>query len=408
MAETKHTQIDKIWNVKFIQITLINFLLSMGQFMMNTLVPKYADSLGAPATVVGIVTSMFAITALGIRPISGPAMDYFPKNKLMRISVSLIVIAFIGYGFSNSITLIMISRLVHGLGVGVAIPLSMAMASNTLPKAKMASGMSIFSMGNAVGTAVGPSIGLELKERIGYSATFFIVAGILGVCFIMTLLLQSNTHAHKGPFKIRLDRIIVPAVIVPAIIMLFIGISYSSISSFIVIYGGLRGVDEIGFYFTAYAVCLLASRPISGKVADKFGIDKTIIPGFILFAVSFVLISLSRSLTMFLIAGCVSAFGYGICIPLMMTLAMQLVPSNLRGAASNTNFIGMDSGYLLGPVIAGLLITGVYNATGSEATGYSVMYLVMILPIAAALVIFILRKKKLLAHLKFIEEETAE
>ncbi len=399
MSDIKEQKKETIWNSKFILITIINFLLSMGQFMMNTLVPKFADSLGATPVIVGVVSGMFAVTALGIRPIAGPAMDYFKKNRMLMLSVTLIVIAFIGYGFSKTVPLIIVSRLVHGMGIGVAIPLSMAMASNALPASKMASGMSIFSLGNAVATAVGPSIGLSLTEHFGYNTTFFVVAGLLGLCLLLTLQLKSNAPAKKSPFRIQLDRVIVPEVLIPAILTFFIALAYSSITYFIVIYGGLRGVDDIGLYFTVYAVCLLVSRPISGRIADKYGIDKTIIPGILLFAVSFVLISFSETLTMFLIAGAVSAFGYGICIPMIMTLCMQLSPQNKRGAASNTNFIGMDSGYLIGPVIAGFVITGVENATGSEAAGYAMMYRVMIISILTALVIFLLTKKKLLVRL---------
>ncbi len=64
-----------MWNPTFISIFIVNFAMNMGQFMMNTLVPKYANYLGATAAVVGTVTSMFAITALAIRPLAGPAFD---------------------------------------------------------------------------------------------------------------------------------------------------------------------------------------------------------------------------------------------------------------------------------------------------------------------------------------------
>jgi MFS family permease len=405
MADTVRQPEDKIWNTKFVRITVINFLLSMGQFMMNTLVPKFADSLGATAAVVGVVSSMFAITALGIRPIAGPAMDYFRKNRMLTLSVGLIVVAFVGYGLSRSVTLIILSRLIHGLGVGVAIPLSMAMASNALPPGKMASGLSIFSLGNALATAVGPSVGLYLTGSLGYNVTFFIVAALLALCLALTLQLKSSTPVKHSRFKIQLNRVIVPEVIVPAVITLFVAVGYSSISYFLALFGGLQGVEDIGLYFTSYAVCLLVSRPISGKIADRYGLDKTIIPGFVLFAASFVLISFCKTLPMFLLAGAVSAFGYGICVPLIMTLCMQLVPPNQRGAASNTNFIGMDSGYLIGPPLAGLVVTAVENSTGSEAVGYAVMYRGMVAPIAVALVIFFIYRKKLLARLKSMEEQ---
>ena len=74
---------DTIWNPVFISVFIANICQQMGQQMMNTLIPKFADSLGAPAALVGFVSSSFAITALVIRPFSGPAFDSFSKRRLL-------------------------------------------------------------------------------------------------------------------------------------------------------------------------------------------------------------------------------------------------------------------------------------------------------------------------------------
>ena len=137
---TDNTQ-NKIWNAQFKHIAVITVMFNLGQFMMNTLVPKYTDSLGASAAIIGVVSSIFAISSLGIRPVSGPAMDYFQKNRMLSLALGLIVLAFIGYGFSNNVALVIVSRLVHGMGIGMAAPLSMAMASSALPEGKLASGL---------------------------------------------------------------------------------------------------------------------------------------------------------------------------------------------------------------------------------------------------------------------------
>ena len=400
MTKTPAQNIDKIWNPKFTRIAIITVMFNMGQFMMNTLIPKYTDSMGASATIVGIVSGMFAITALGIRPVSGPAMDYFKKNRLMSVAIGLIVVAFIGYGLSESVAMVIVSRLIHGIGIGIASPLSMAMASCALPESKMASGLGIFSLGQAVSTAIGPSIGLALSAAIGYNATFMIVAAFVFIGFLMTFTLKSYTTRKDYKFKIQLNQIIVPDVAITAVITMFITIAFSSINYFIVIYGGLREIDNIGLYFTAYAIALLISRPVSGMVADKFGADKALVPGLLLFGISFVLISQADTLYMFLIAGVVSAFGFGICSPLLMALCIQLAPKNRRGAASNTNFIGTDSGYILGPMIAGLVISGINGNSGNEVAGYETMYLLMIIPVIIALVILLLSRKKLNHKLK--------
>lgn len=395
---------ETIWNKKFINIFFINFILSMGQFMMNTLIPKFADHLGATATVVGIVSGMFAVTALLIRPIAGPAMDYYRKSKLLSVAVGLITLAFVCYGCAGSIAMIIVARLVHGVGIGIAVPLCLAMASNALPESKMASGIGTFSLGSAISTAVGPLIGLKLADVIGYNITFFVIAALLGSCLILTLRLKTGMPEKTERFKISLSKVFVPEVIVPTIIMFFLAAAYSCINYFIVIYGGIRGVGNIGLFFTSYAIFLFVSRPISGKVADKYGIDKTVIPGMLVFALSFVVISYSGSLTMFLIAGAVSAFGYGICAPAMQTLCMQLVSKQRRGAAGNTNFIGVDCGYLLGPTLAGLIITQIQTSSGNEVFGYIAMYRVMVIPILIALTIFVLYRKKLLENKKLIAE----
>lgn len=387
--------VDKIWNSKFTRVAIITVMFNMGQFMMNTLVPKYTDSLGASAAVVGIVASIFAITSLGIRPVSGPAMDYFKKNKLLSLALGLIVLAFIGYSFSKSVALVIISRLIHGMGIGIAAPLSMAMASSALPESKLASGLGIFSLSQAISTAIGPMIALSLSGTIGYSATFLIVAAFVFISFLLSFQLKSNAHPKKSKFRIQLKRIIVPEVLIPAVITMFITIAFSSINFFIVIYGGLRGIANIGLYFTAYAISLLVSRPISGKAADKYGADKAIIPGLVIFGLSFILISSADTLYMFIIAGVASAFGYGICIPLLMTLCMQLVPKNKRGAASNTSYIGTDAGYIVGPTLAGFIITRVKINIGNEIAGYAIMYLLMIIPVAIALIILIMSRSKL-------------
>lgn len=384
-----------IWNEKFTRITIITVMFNIGQFMMNTLVPKYTDSLGAAAAVVGVVSSMFAVTSLCIRPVSGPAMDYFKKNRLLSLALGMIVLAFVGYSLSKSVAFVILSRLIHGVGIGIASPLSMAMASSALPESRLASGLGIFSLSQAISTAIGPTVALALSNSIGYNATFLAVAVFVFLSFLLSFQLKSSAPPKKSKFKLQLKRIVVPEVIIPSVITMFITISFSSINFFIVLYGGLRGVSNIGLYFTAYAIALLVSRPISGKVADRIGPGKAVIPGLVLFGLSFVLISSADTLYKFLAAGVVSAFGYGICIPLLMTLSMQLVPKNKRGAASNTNYIGTDTGYIIGPTLAGFIITSVKTGTGNELAGYELMYLLMIIPVVLALAILFFGRNKL-------------
>lgn len=409
MVENRQT----IWNKAFINIFAINIVLSMGQFMMNALIPKYAQHMGATATIVGMVSGMFAVTALAVRPIVGPATGYFRKNLLLAATIGMIALAFICYGLASSIAMLIAGRLLHGIAMGFLAPLTLALASDALPENKLASGIGIYSLGQAIATAVGPSIGLLLLKNIGYSMTFLLDAVFMGVVLVMALRLKTDLPDRTEKFKISLDKIIALDVIIPAVIMFLLGSAYSCIGSFIVIYGGICGVDEIGLFFTAYAVCLFFSRPFSGKIADKYGMDKAVIPGILIFALSFVTISFSRTLPMFLLAGAISAFGYGICQPAMQTICMKLVSKERRSVAGNTGYIGVDLGYLTAPVIAGSIVTFVQNGNANAILGYAVMFRIMTVPILIALVVFIVNRKALTADnqgatVTVIEKQTIE
>ncbi len=395
----------KIWTKDFVNIFILNFVMSMGQFMMSTLIPKYAYSLGAVATIVGMVTGVFAVTALALRPIAGPAMDYFKKNRLLSLAIGLITLSFIVYSMAQSIAMLILARLIHGIGMSISAPLSLALVSNIVPEDKMASGLGIFSLGSAIATAVGPTIGLKLSYIIGYNATFFISAILMLLAFVLSFQLRADDPERTGGFRISLRQIIAPEVLLPTLVMFFMIFAFSGINSFIAIYGELSGVKDIGLYFTASAIAMIVIRPISGRIADKYGHDKSVIPGLVIFIGALALISFSRSLPMFILAGVVTALGFGASQPIIQTMNMQLVPKARRGAAGNTNFIGVDLAFLIGPTIAGLVITNVHNSTGNEILGFTTMFRVMIAPVIIAMVIFWFSRKKLLARIKAQQEQ---
>ena len=383
---------SSIWNFTFIKIFFVNFVLQMGQFMMNTLVPKYVDYLGAGPALVGMVSSMFAITALAIRPIAGPAFDCFQKKKILMLAMIAICASYGIYANAGTVELVVAARLLQGVGMGCTAPLCLAIASDCLPDDKIGSGIGIFSLGQALASAVGPGIGFQMAKEIGYPRTFQICLIVMVIACFIPLSFPTSKIAEDARYRISLRSILAKEAVLPAAIMFFLTISYSCINYFVAIYGELCGVENISLFFTAYAIFLLVSRPMSGKLADQKGTKFVLVPAMLCFSLSMLVISFSRTLPMFLLAGAISAFGFGTCQPTMQALCMKRVPKERRGAGSNTNYIGVDLGYLVGPTLAGLVVQNAAVHVG-EVEGYAVMYRVMILPVLIGLVIFLARKE---------------
>jgi len=380
-----HGKAAGIWNPAFVKISIVSMLVQSCFFMMNTLSPVYADSLGAPATIVGLVSGLFALTALVFRVVSGPAIDTFNRKYVLIGSMFVLVTSFVANIVSRTIPMLVFSRLLTGVGMSFMTASSFTMAADSLPNDRMGTGIGYFSLGTALGGAIAPTIGLKLVETVGYTPTFVILAAVMLLAISCAMTMKTSFTPVK-PFTITLSSIIAKETLVPAVIFLLLAMTSHSLNAFLVLFSQQQGVtSNIGYFFTVSAISMLFTKLMIGKLADRYGVVKAVAPALLCFAAAFLLISYSRTLPMFLLAAFLTSFGFGGCHPALFALCMKSVPEERRGAASSTTFIGIDLGSLVGPVIAGVL---------AEGLGYANMWRSMMIPIFVAMLMTVLLRNK--------------
>lgn len=385
-----------IWSAAFVALLVSNFLRTMGQSLANTALPLYAYDLGAAASIVGIVSGSFAVTALLSRPFIGPAFDSFSKKKMILIFGIILAVAGYAYAFVDTIPAIIVVRLIHGLGMGGAAPLGMALASDILPDEKMNTGISIYSLAQALATAVGPAFAIWAVDALGYFATFMITGTFLVVCcIVVAIFVKEPEVASRPPYELSLKRAFAKRAIPVTIVVTLMTASFSCVGSFLAIYGQLMGVAQVGLLFTIYALCMLVTRPAVGKLADRFGTTKVVVPTSLAFIAAFVIFTFADGFPMMAVAAVVMACGWGAASPLLQSLIFQCVPDYQHGSASNTCFMGIDIGNLIGPYIGGFVVDVATPLLGSELAGYSAMWLIMTIPVAAGLILYLAIRGKI-------------
>lgn len=389
-----------IWNITFIILMMISFFQTMGQMMMNVLIPLYVYDIGAPAQIVGMTVGAFAISAILVRPFIGPAFDAFNKKMILIISLLVIAVSTFLYSVATTVTAIFVIRLLHGAGLATSAALAQAMAAGALPIQKMNSGISIFGLALAVSQAIGPIVGLTLLDFVGFQWAFRISAlVIVGGLILACLIKEPGNHVRK-PYQLKLDRMFSKGAVIPALMIALLSIPFSCINAFIVIYGNLLGIGGMGAYFAVYAGCLLATRPLFGSLSDKHGVQRIIPIGLCFFVASILVFTLASNLPLFLLAAAVGACGYGAVIPLLQSLGFLCSPYDSRGAASNTTFLGLDAGNLVGPTIGGMIVS-LFIASGlSEAQSYNGMFFVLIVPVLIAFTVFLMARKSVMRPAK--------
>ena len=270
---------DSVWSAPFVILMAVNFFQSMAAFMANATLPVFADSLGATASMVGVVVSSFTLSALLVRPFAGPAFDSFSRKRLLLIAQGIICLSFFAYGFVDSLGVLIAIRLFHGVGIGCSGPLAMSLVSEYLPAAKFASGISIYALAQSFAQVIGPATGLYLVGAVGFSAAYFLAAALLVVAMGGILAIR-EPYRERLPYQLKLSRMFAREAVGKAAALMLIAVSFSCMGSYVVLYGYGRGVaDNVGLFFVVYALCLVVTRPALGGLADRVGTPRVLVFG---------------------------------------------------------------------------------------------------------------------------------
>jgi len=390
---------DTIWNRTFICLLLSQIGLALSQNIVNPLVSSYAEFLGAGAMLVGLLTGLYFGVAVAMRPFSGPAVVFLDKKKLLVFSFALGIIVNLCYGTFISIPLFLLSRALHGVQFSIVGSLLITMVGDSIPQKKLGSGLGVFSASVAIATAIGPSIGIAVKswgnsnfgEIGGYKAIFYAASIVMVISMIPCILTnpEKRTKSEIASTGAWYNNIIALPAIPPAVSLMFITMSFSLFGAYLVPYAAQKGFSGISVFFTVYAGVMLLSRPLVGKLTDKYGASAMIYPGVLVMIISYIILWRAQSITTVYISAVFAALGFGTANPAAQTICLQVVTPIKRGAASNTNYLGLDLGFFFGPILGSTVISH-YLGTGEA---YSNMFLFGAVPLVLSLIMHTMSKK---------------
>lgn len=376
----------RLWTKNFVLIMLVNLFVFVSFHMLLPAMPVYIQALGATEDIVGLVVGSFTLTAVGLRPFAGHIIDTKGRKLVYFVGLIIIISSIILYDLVTSVALLLIVRLFHGLGWGASTTAAGTIATDVIPKKRLAEGMGFYGLTTVFSMAVAPILGLYIIEAWGFSS-FFHLSTIIAVCgfilafFIRYQIISPPTEPVRGAKLSLLEK----NAYKPSIIIFFIALTYGSVITFIALYASQLGISNIGIFFTAYALTLLISRPTFGKMADKKGFNYVIIPGIISIALTMLILFFAKSISYFIIAAIFYGIGFGAVQPSLQAMAVSNVPPQRRGAANGTFMSGFDLGIGIGSVIWGFI---------AKLTSYSTMYLIAVVPVAIALFLYYFLEKE--------------
>jgi MFS family permease len=168
-----------------------------GETMLLPAIPDIITEFNISYNTASWILTAYLIAGAVMTPIAGKLSDIYGRKKMVLIIMIIYIIGISLGGLSSNITILIISRVIQGIGISM-FPIAFGIVRDQFPPEKLAIGVGTFSAMFAAGSVVGLAIGGSIIQYFGWRNTFFsiIPIAILLWFIIKRFIYDHNTNQH--------------------------------------------------------------------------------------------------------------------------------------------------------------------------------------------------------------------
>ena len=388
---------DRLWSPAFINYGVSSGIFYMTQYVLVAALPIILTAeLGGSALDAGLAMTYFQIGTILCRPFAGRLIDGLDKRIILLISSALFFVIMGLFNLTTSLQTIFVLRGLHGAIFALGTTVMAALAVVVLPASRKGEGINMFAVFSNIAMVLGPAVGLYALQAYGSSALYMFLTIMTAFAFVLSNVIRLPKELAKPKHKTSkgwsISRFIEKRSLPWALMGLFIGFTYSGVLVFIPIELNSMGAGVWGsVFFALFALMIIISRPLVGKVYARYGSRFVIHPGVGLFIVGLAILGVVSTPVGIICTAPLLGLGYGAAQPAFQALAVQSAPIERAGVSTATYFLALDIAVGAGSVILALI---------ANALGYQYLYQItsLIMIIALALYHFVIRKHSYVAE----------
>ena len=157
-------------------------LASLGTSIANVALPQLASAFAAPFSTVQWVVIAYLLSLTVCSAGAGRLGDRVGHGRALRLGVAVYIFGAVAAALSTQIWLLIFARMVQGAGAAVMIVVPMALLRDRTSADRLGRAMGLLGTASAIGTALGPALGGFLIAGLGWSAIFWLMAALGGLC----------------------------------------------------------------------------------------------------------------------------------------------------------------------------------------------------------------------------------
>jgi MFS family permease len=374
VPESEHP--DELGFKNVVNLGVVSMFTDISTEMILGILPIFVISqLGATKELLGLMEGAAEFLNDIFRILSGIITDKVGRLKpLILIGYGLSTLAKPLFAFSTTFTHAFAVRLTDRVGKGVRTSPRDTLISESVKESKSGRAFGLHRSADQVGAVIGPALAFVLLPFFSFRGIFWVslIPGAISLLVLM-FFVRDRRHHETSTTIFKSTRTVLTRRFSTYLVVMGIFALGAYNFSFVLVKAGSLGV-QTGMIPLVYATLNIGTVVIgypSGILADRYGREKLLMGGFVIFFATSLLgfWSTQGVLVAFLIA-----FVYGTYLGISDALQRALVPSfvssELKGTAYAVYYLVVGVGSFVANLVFGLLWDRV---SASVAFGYSLI-----------------------------------
>jgi len=332
------------------------FLSSLDQTIVGTAMPTIVGELNGVEHQGWVVTAYILAVAIGM-PLYGKFGDLMGRRWPFLVAIGLFTLASVGAALSQNMVELVLWRAVQGLGGGGLMILSQSIIADIVPASERGKYMGPLGALFGISAVLGPLLGGWLTEGPGWRWTFWINLPV-GVAAFVVAWFALKLPSHRSSRPVDWGGIVTMAIATTGIVLVT---SWESLSS--------SGYDWTDWRLSGLVVVTLAA--VAAFILVETRVAEPLIP---------LRLFKNRTFTITTLIGLVLGMG--------MFSAMAMIPTFLQ---MSTGAGVTESGWLMLPMMAGMMLTSIVSGIAISKTGKYKAYPVAGLVVVALAMVWLTR-----------------
>jgi predicted MFS family arabinose efflux permease len=347
-------------------------------YLLLSVVPLYATSVGASGIGAGLATAALMFATVGAELVTPRLVGRFGYRLTLAAGLLLLGAPALALPRAGNLAAILVVSVVRGLGFAITVVVGSALVASLVPDQRRGEGLGLYGIVVGAPSVVALPLGVWLAGHAGFPPVFVAgaVASLAGLAVVAGL--PGRQPGPERPVGI-LTGLRTPALLRPSIVFAGTTMAAGIVVTFLPLAVPPESGNLAALALLAHAAAATLTRWLAGRHGDRHGPRVLLVPGVVAAAAGILALVWTSSPAAVLGGMVLFGAGFGVAQNVTLALMFDRAPPSGYGTVSAMWNLAYDAGLGLGA--AGF---GVVAAQTGYAAAFALTAAVMLVALTPA------------------------